>query len=218
MAEKLNASVRPQTGTRAVKRLRREGRLPAIIYKEGQTGLNLTVAEREFRRLLQGGEQVVTLEIEGKERQALIKDVQYDALGEHLLHVDFNELKAGQKVRVEVPLALKGTAKGVTEGGALAISLHELEVECAPDAIPEKIEVMVDALEIGQTITVGELSLPEGVVTGRKADELVVSVTAPREEEEEPAAEAVEAGAAEPEVLTAKKPEDENKEDGESKD
>jgi large subunit ribosomal protein L25 len=209
MAQKLSALRREEYGSRPARRIRQDGRLPAVLYKEGKHGDNLTVAERDFRRLLTSGEQIVTLEIDGTERRALLKEVQYDALGEHIMHVDFNELRVGQKVRVDVSVVAKGTPKGVAGGGVMTLLLHEVAVECLPESIPEKLEVLVDELEVGHTITVGQLKLPDNVKVLRPAEDPVVTMTARHEEEiAPPVGEA--ATALEPEVLTERKPTEED--------
>ena len=99
MARELNVTIRNEKGTQAVKRLRRQGLVPAVVYRDGQPGTNLALVRSEWQKVLSSGQRVVTLKMQGGNKQALIKDVQYDTLGEQTLHVDFNELKEGQKVR-----------------------------------------------------------------------------------------------------------------------
>lgn len=202
MARQLTAALRNEKGRHAATRLRREDRIPAVIYREGKPGDNLSIPRNEWVKILSSGERVVTLKIEGGDRQALIKAVQYDPLGEFTLHVDFNELREGQKVRVAVPIALKGVPKGQAEGGMINQPLHTLHVECLPTQIPDKITIEIESLKIDDAIHVKDIKLPDGVVVTDNADLIAVSVYMPRAEV---TATAAEAGPTEPEVLTAKK-------------
>jgi large subunit ribosomal protein L25 len=188
-------------GRHAAERLRREDKLPAVIYREGKVGTNLSISANEWRKLLSSGQRVVTLKLPDGDRQALIKAVQYDSTGDETMHVDFNELKEGQTVRVAVSLVVKGVPKGQADGGILNVSTHTLHVECLPTAIPDKITVDVSHLGLDDVIHVKDIKLPDGVTADDDEDLVVVAVHEPREEE--PAG--VEAGPAEPEVLMEKK-------------
>jgi large subunit ribosomal protein L25 len=216
VAQELKAEPRSagESGTRGCIRLRRSGRLPAVLYGgELKATQALAVDRRELLRLLQAGERVLTLKLGDQSPQVLIKAVQYDHLGEEVLHVDFNALRAGQKIRVRIPIAVKGEPKGQAEGGVLSVVLHELEVECLPTAIPERVTVDVSDLALNQYLHAGDLRLPEGVVGITKAGDVVAACLEPRKEEEAPAAAA--AGPAEPEVLAEKKAEPAEGEEGE---
>jgi large subunit ribosomal protein L25 len=203
MARELKATVREEKGRRAAQRLRNNEEIPAVVYREGKPGTNLAIAENEWKKLLASGERVVTLKMAGGDKQALIKDVQYDPMGERTLHVDFNELREGQKVRIAVALITKGVPKGHAEGGVLNQPVHTLHVECLPTQIPEKIVVDVERLAVDDVIHVREVKLPEGVTAVDHADMVVIAVHKPRAEEVAPA----EGAPTEPEVLTAKKEE-----------
>lgn len=207
MPQELQYEVRTEKGTGRVKRLREQGKIPAIVYGEGKPAEAISINERIFTKMFYAGERVVILKSDGKDTQALIKDIQYDALGDHLLHVDFHKLKAGQKVSVKISIALTGTPKGAVDGGVVNQTLHEIEVECLPTAIPEKVTVDVSPMEIGQAIHVSELNLPEGVAPKAEPEVVVVTCDEPRKVEEP--TEPVEGEAAEPEVLSEKKDEDE---------
>jgi len=204
MARELKAEVRTVKGRHAAKRLRNDGQIPAVVYRDGKPGTDLTVPRNEWLKILAAGERVVTLKLDGADKQALIKAVQYDALGDSVLHVDFNELREGQKVRVAVSIVLKGVPKGHIEGGVLHQPMHTLHVECLPTAIPDRIVIDVEPMKVDDMIHVKEIKLPEGVAAVDSGDLVVASVHLPRVEE---TAAAGEAGPAEPEVLTAKKEE-----------
>ena len=204
MARELKAIVRETKGRHAAKRLRNQNLLPAVIYREGKPGTNLTLEEKDWVKVLASGQRVVTLKMEGGDRQALIKDVQYDHLGNSTLHVDFNELKEGQKVRLAVGIVLKGVPKGAAKGGLLNHEMHTLHVECLPNQIPDKITIDVESMELDAMIHVRDVKMPEGVHALDDGALVVCAVHEPRHEE---VAEPVEGAPTEPVVLTAKKEE-----------
>ncbi|MCW8131709.1 MAG: 50S ribosomal protein L25 [Planctomycetota bacterium] len=203
MVHELAAQLRSEKGTRPMRRLRATGQVPAVLYAGGKEALSISVEERTMKRIVHSGSHVVILKMSDKDRQALIKDVQYDALGEAILHADFNELREGQKVRVNVPVAIKGVPKGHADGGVLNHALHHIVVECLPTAIPDKIVLDVEPLTMGQAIHVSELPLPEGVTTITKGTEVVAACIEPRKEEA--AATPAEGAPLEPEVIAEKK-------------
>ena len=204
MARELKAVVRETKGRHAAKRLRNQNLLPAVIYREGKPGTNLTLEEKDWVKVLASGQRVVTLKMEGGDRQALIKDVQYDHLGNSTLHVDFNELKEGQKVRLAIGVVLKGVPKGASKGGLLNHEMHTLHIECLPNQIPDKITIDVEPMELDAMIHVRDVKMPEGVHALDDGALVVCAVHEPRHEE---VAEPVEGAPTEPVVLTAKKEE-----------
>ncbi|MCX7804431.1 MAG: 50S ribosomal protein L25 [Planctomycetota bacterium] len=218
MPRTLKAEIRgeKELGSRPARRLRRVGRLPAVIYGAGEGARSISVDTDEFMDALHGGERVVNVELAGKTTQALIKDIRYDPLGLEVLHVDFHELAAGQTVKVEVAVVLRGTPKGTAEGGVLNHVLHEVRVECLPADIPDNIKVDVSEMKLGDIIHVKDLPLPKGVrIVDMDPDAAVAICEAPRVEKEP---EPVEAGApVEPEVITARKEEPESGGEGEKK-
>ncbi|MFH0938267.1 MAG: 50S ribosomal protein L25 [Planctomycetota bacterium] len=203
MMGELNAEIREGKGRHAAKKLRMNGQLPAVIYCDGNPGTNLTIAERDWLKLLNSGRRVVTLNMPSGNRQALIKAVQYDALGERTLHVDFNELREGAKVRVSVVVGVKGIPKGQIDGGVLLQAVHTLHVECLPMAIPDKIVLNVEPLAVDDQIRIKDLKLPEGVTAIDDGEIVIVAVRMPKAEVV--AATPAEGAPLEPEVLMEKK-------------
>ncbi|MHC4592923.1 MAG: 50S ribosomal protein L25 [Planctomycetota bacterium] len=130
-----------------------------------------------------------------------MRDLQYDPLGDHVIHVDLARISLSETVTVSVPIETHGEAAGVAEGGVLDLQLHELEVECLPTAIPEKLRVEVAELGIGEHLRVGDIQLPEGVTPAADVEAVVVAVTPPVEIEEEEAEELAEEAITEPEVI-----------------
>src|SRR5229473_3058432 len=148
MAESLVlvAETRAGRGKQAARRLRRTGKVPAVVYGHKEETLSVALPLEEVEKAIRRGVRVVDLKAGGKEEKALIRDVQWDHLGKELLHVDFARIAVDERVTISVPLELKGTAPGVTGGGVLDQPLHSLHVECLAIAIPESIRVNISEL------------------------------------------------------------------------
>jgi large subunit ribosomal protein L25 len=204
---------REGTGKQRAKQLRRSGAVPAVLYG-GARPEAVTVDPRAVLRIIQehqGSTQLLTLSFEGEggTRMAIIRDMQFDPVSEGLLHVDLQEVRADQAITVRVAVHPVGEAAGVKDQkGILNIVLHELEVSCLPTVIPQRIDADVSALMIGDVLTVADLRAPEGVRLLNPPDQAVVTVSPPMAEEvvAEVAAPTV---TAEPEVLTERKPKEE---------
>ena len=220
----LKATTREESGKSVCKHLRREGRIPAVVYKDGKKGINLHVDNKELWHTLHTGageNAIITMEIdaEGKHstKTVIVKDVQVDPVNDRFIHVDFCEISLTEKLKVQVPITLKGEAVGVLEEkGVMTQGVWELEVECLPTAIPAHLDVNVSELKLGDAIHVKDIKIPEGVKVLDDPEQVVVSVTLPKEEEEEVTAEGAEAeGAEEPEVIKKGKKEEELEEGAE---
>ena len=213
--QELTVQQRGETGKQVAKRLRRAGAVPAVLYG-GAKPEPISVDPKAVLRIIHGhagSTQLLNLTFEGGTgaRMAIIRDLQFDPVSERLLHVDLQEVTADRAITVRVAVHPVGEAAGVREQkGILNVVLHELDVSCLPAMIPERIDADVSALMIGNVLTVGELSAPEGVRILNDPGQAVVIVAAPMAEET-PAVAATPAAttAAEPEVLTERKKEDE---------
>jgi large subunit ribosomal protein L25 len=159
--ETLQVGVRNNQGTRSSRRLRREGTLPAILYGQGKEPVQLTVPADVFTAALRRGTRVVKLAGEVT-ADALIREVQWDALGMNVVHVDFTRFAAGDRVTTSVAIELHGEAPGVNEGGVVQLLVHELELDCPVVNIPDALHVSINHLHLGQTIMAADLKLPEG--------------------------------------------------------
>ena len=208
---KLLAQRRTGTGRSAVRKLKATGSVPAIIYGSKVKPEPLQVSRRDITAMLShaAGENIlVELEIDGKNRLALVQEVQHAPLGGAVLHIDFHAVSMDELIDADVPLEPMGIANGVKNmGGLLEQSLRSLAIECLPRDLPDVIRVDVSALNIGDAIHVREISLPEGVTTRIQPDLTAFSVLAPTVEEEPVAA--VAEAAAGPEVIREKKEEPE---------
>lgn len=207
----LNAAPRTGTGKGVARSLRRDGKVPGVIYGHARQPQALSVDARELSRLLEqvsADTTVIELALDGGSTRTLIREIQRHPVKRDIIHVDFQELVAGELVIVQIPVVLVGTAIGVRlNGGIQAQVLTELECRVDPTNIPSKIEVDVTNLDIGHSIHVSDVKVPEGVEVLNEDNGTIVNVSALRSAEETPAGEAP--ATAEPEVIRAKKPEDE---------
>ncbi|MFQ5491366.1 MAG: 50S ribosomal protein L25 [Phycisphaerae bacterium] len=205
----LKATRREQIGTKHTRRLRKKGDLPAIIYGHGEKPEPVALSLHEVEVELLHGARILNLDLGTKDKQQfLIKDVQYDYLGTNPLHLDLLRVDLDEKVTLKVAVELKGTPKGVSNGGVLDQHLGEIEVECLMTQIPETLTPLVTHIDIGDTLLVGDLELPPGVTALTGAEERVASVTV-LAEETETAEELPEGESAEPEIIAKGKKEEE---------
>ena len=218
----LNVQVREEIGKRLTKSLRREGFIPAVVYREGKETVNLKLSEKDLFETLhtEAGENVlINLKIadgakgKNKERTVIIKEIQHHPIKDQILHVDFQEILLTEKLTVDIPIAAKGEAEGVLkQEGVLEHILWEAKVECLPTDIPEKIEVDVTHLKIGDSIFVRDIQVPPGVKILNDPEQVVIAVEPPHvEKPEEEVAEEV----TEPELIREKKEKEEIEEEAE---
>jgi large subunit ribosomal protein L25 len=211
----LNATARTSVGKGTARLLRRTGQIPAIIYGHAREPQPLAVGQRELGKLLQhiaAESTVVELSIDGTMSRTLIREIQRHPFRDQILHVDFQELVAGEAVTVSVPLVLVGTPEGVrTSGGVLDQVMRELEIEVDPANIPNHIDVDVSGLGVGHTVHVRDVQLPDGVTVLDDADATICVVGVPKVAAEA-VAEVADVGA-EPEVIRKVKTEGDAEED-----
>lgn len=211
MSEDFNILVhtREETGKNANRRIRSRGDIPAVLYGAERDTVPIVVERRKMQEAFRHGASENTIFLlkraeSDQQRHARIREMQIDPVTREIQHIDFQRILMDQTIRVFVPIEAVGTAKGVKdEGGVLDTVTREVEVECLPGIIPEKIEVDVTALAIGDHVPAGALVLPEGVELQEDADRVIVSVSyADRiEEAEEEDEELLEAAPAEPELI-----------------
>lgn len=222
----LKAEIRTEVGKEALKKLRRQDLVPAVIYKAKGKATNLKLVKRDLFKALhtEAGENVIiNLKLSGEadspkkktastsksaaekspSKTVIVKEIQYHPIKGNVLHIDFSQISLTEKLTVDVPVETKGESLGVKEGGVLEHILWELKVECLPTNIPEKIEVNVTDLKIGDTIHVKALSIPAEVKVLSDPEAIVVSVKPPTVEKVEE--EVIEEEPTEPEVITERK-------------
>ncbi|HEU6452209.1 MAG TPA: 50S ribosomal protein L25/general stress protein Ctc, partial [Gemmatimonadaceae bacterium] len=213
----LSAKKRTDSGKGAARKLRRAEQIPGIIYGHNREPQMLALDWRELERMLERiapETTVIELDIDGTTSRTLIREIQRHPFKRQVLHVDFLELVAGERVTVDVPLVLVGTAAGVrNSGGVLDQLLREVTVDVDPSNIPNHIEIDVSALDVNGSLHVSDLVVPAGVEIQDDPDTTVCVVAAPRvEAEPEPAAAEAAPEGAEPELIRKEK---EGEEEGE---
>ena len=208
----LEVTKRESTGKEQAKKLRRDGKVPAVVYGGHKEPVAITVDRKAVSELVTKSEHgirsVFLLKMAGtdQQRHAMIKEISIDPISRKMKHIDFVRVVMDEKVKVTVPVHLNGTALGVKEGGLLDFQVRELHIECLPTAIPDSIEVDVTPLGHHDYLRVKDLPLPEGAKVLDDPERVVVGVTVARAEVSEAAAEVA---TAEPEVIKKGKPEDE---------
>jgi len=201
MAETLQVESRNLQGKRNAKRLRQAGKIPAVVYGHGEAAVSIAVASDAMQLAVRHGSRVVQLQGAVSD-SALIRELQYDPFGMHILHIDFARVSADERVHVKVPLEIKGQAQGAREGGVVEHLVHEVEIECPVSSIPEKLVVNVTTLKLDEEIMVSQIPLPEGVAMLSFGEQVAVHCVKPKAEDEEAAA----GEGAEPELIRKEKP------------
>ena len=203
MQYQINVTSREETGKGYCRKLRVKGLVPGIIYGHGRDSLPVYFNYKEFYGIMKkaGESTIIELNVNGEEKlNALVKEYQLSPLDEHLLHVDFYAVRADEAVTLSIPIHIVGEAVGVKQGGGmLEAVMRELDIECLPADIPEKIEINVSNLDIGDEILVKDIALSDKVKVLNKPDAVVIMIEAPVVEEVVEAAPAE--APAEPEVI-----------------
>lgn len=197
----LKAQPREAKGTKAARRLRNQGKLPAIIYGHGQKPVSVAIDAHDFDQHLHHGEHVLSVDVGGKTESFLIKAVQYDHLDTTPIHVDLARVDLNERVVVKVAIELRGTPKGLSEGGLMDQVMPDVEIECLVTEIPEVIRPNVSHLGVDESLTVKDLELPPSAkpIADLNAPVATIRPLATAEATEEEAED--QEGAAEPEVI-----------------
>jgi large subunit ribosomal protein L25 len=198
------------TGSRVSRRLRAQGRVPAIVYGHKQAPQPITISRDDVWKMVKKSVHLAELKLGDTTEMVLVRDVQWDHLGKEIIHLDFARVSADESIETEVRLDVHGTPAGIAEGGVLEVIIHSIEVTCRANAIPDSIRLEVGGLHLNQGLHVRELVLPEGVVANADPDLLLAHVVM-RAAAPEPVA--AEGTPAEPEVIGRKAEEKEKKED-----
>lgn len=199
---KIKVENRTVLGSRYSHRLRKTGKLPAVIYGHHQDPIHVSVDGDELHDLLHKNTHLLEVLIGSKSEPCLVRDVQWNHLGSEILHVDLARVDLTERVHVEVEIELTGEAVGLKEAGAfLEQQLTMLEIECLATEIPDKIKVDVSELKVDEAVTVAHVKLPEGVTTKEDPETIIAAIHIIAEEVAAPVAAE---GAAEPEVIGKK--------------
>lgn len=192
MTAAMNVEKREASTKSVLRRLRSNGKVPGVVYGKdlAQTAL-IAVDQKELMSMLRTNPRgVILMDVPGAGRQhVMINEMQRDALTSKLIHIDFRQVNMQENVKTSVRLEAEGESAGVKEGGIYQVLLHELEIRCLPDAIPSLIVFDVSAMQIGDTLLVSDLPIPEGIEVLSKPDEVVATILAPQKDISEDEAE-----------------------------
>jgi large subunit ribosomal protein L25 len=205
----LEAEVRNTGSKHAIKQTRINGKVPGVYYSKHDSPIHLEVTEKAINPLVYTSEtHLVSLKVDSKEFDCVIKDIQFDPITDRVVHFDLIGLTSGETFQLEVPIQLHGTPVGIKEGGIVQHLIHKLEIECLPKDIPQRVDIDITGLKIGDSIHVKDLNL-ENITILNSEESVIVSVAHPKVEKE--ATEEVAEGEepTEPEVIGKGKTEEE---------
>lgn len=209
----IEAEKRERTGSRYAQRLRSAGRLPAVIYGHGEDPVAISVDEKEVLKHLHHGSHVMNVKLGGDEETCLVKDLQFGWLGDNVIHLDLTRVNLNEEVEVKVSITWKGEAEEAKKPGAIVNTAADLEVVCTVRNIPDEIIADLGKME-GTQMTIGELDLPEGVKAVNDAETPIAIIEYAAEiEETGEEADVLADEAAEPEVITEAKADDEGEDE-----
>jgi len=178
----LAAKSRQGAGSAAARRLRRSGRVPGVLYGRGGASIPLDLDETEFVRGIKGITEstIVSVEVDGEARDVFVKDTQRNIMDGKILHVDFYEVDANVELRQRIVLAITGNPVGVREGGVLEVPMRDIEVQCLPKHMPERIFLDISEMKMGQSVLVRDIPLSEGVKLLSPGEKVVALVKFPK--------------------------------------
>lgn len=179
MSEALIVEKRDMTGTLRIRRLRKEGKIPAILYGHGKENVNLAIDGRAVAKIVDVGQYVVTLGGAVTET-AMIKEVQWDAFGSRILHLDLARIDASESVEASLPLQMKGEAPGANIGGMVTQLTHELKITCPANILPDYLEVSIENLELDGSVSASEVILPDGAALVGNPLETIITCPPPK--------------------------------------
>lgn len=181
MAERIALTIekRQETGSSAAARLRRNGMIPGIIYGKNIAPVNVKVPAKELREIISkhGHNAVLDLDMEGQKIMAVIKDLQRNLMGTQYEHVDFQNIAMNELIKAKVPIRPIGESLIESKGGLVMLQVDELEVECLPDNLPDSIEIDVSDMEIGHSLEVADINIPQNIRVLSNPDEVVLVIT-----------------------------------------
>ncbi|MEA3328842.1 MAG: 50S ribosomal protein L25 [Candidatus Omnitrophota bacterium] len=184
----LETETRKDIGKEAARKLRKAGLVPVVCYGAGEKTLNLTIKLHDLTEVLhtaRGENVIIDLKIGGKggkTKTVIVKDMNHDPMKGDIRHVDFQHISLTKQIKVKVPIHTKGESPGIKEGGILEHILWEIEIECLPAQIPERMDVDISKLAIGDSVCIKELQIPENIKIIQDPEDLVVQVAAPKAE------------------------------------
>ena len=176
---------RDSFGTSSVRKLRRQGLVPANFYFHGSENHNYAIDKKKLDEALKSGQHIFVINIGSKKQHVQIKELQYHPVSDDILHIDLLGFKMTEKISLAVPLVIIGESPGVKEGGLLIQNINQVDIFCLPTDVPDNIEVDISELDLNEHISVGDLEIAEGIEVLSNAELPVIAVQTPRGEEEE---------------------------------
>lgn len=171
----LKAELREEVGTNTAAKVRKDGRIPGIVYGHKETPVAISLNAHDFIEGLHHGHRLMDVQVGSKKETILVKDMQYDHLGKNVIHIDMMRVNVKEKIKVQVPLEFKGTAAGAQEGGIVEPKMNSLSVECLVTDIPETIVVSVKEVNVGDNMHASDIEMPEGVTLASDPSLLVLT-------------------------------------------
>lgn len=181
----LNAELRSELGTATAKKIRRNRLVPANVYGHKKENVNISVTSRDIEKALASGEHLIDLSFGDETRVVVIKDLQNDPVRGTVQHVDFYEVSMDREIEMVTVVSLEGEAERESDGGIVNLILRELNISCLPSSIPDNLVVDVSGMVIGDSVTIADITIPEGVTVNHDLDEIIVTISVPAAEEEE---------------------------------
>ncbi len=180
---------REKAGKSHAKQLRREGKIPAVIYGHGENPQKIYIEKSDLKSYTHEHKEEIIRLGGGRGKNVVIKEVQYNPVTGEAMHIDFMHIHKGEKLKVSIPIILEGTAHGVKEGGVMEQWIREIEIECLPKDIPNEFTLDIAGLGVGESLHIRDLSVGDEIKLHVNPDDTVVSVMAPRKEEVKPVVE-----------------------------
>lgn len=171
----LKAEVREHIGSKAVRKIRQLGKIPAIVYGHKQEPIAISLDAHDFVEGLHHGHRLMDIQVGRKKEKMIVKELQYDYLGKNIIHIDLMRVNVSEMIKVTVPIELKGTAAGMHEGGIIEEHVDHLEIECKATDIPETIIVSVKDVHVGGALHAGDIELPSGLKLISSPETLLVT-------------------------------------------
>ena len=182
---KLEIFNRTHTGTKGVKKERRKGLVPGVLYYSGEDATNISIKMSNLLRAMNSGQRIFEIFQDGESQYTMLKQVQYHPVTDEVIHIDLMRVRRSEKMNISVPIHLVGESKGVKEGGILTQSLTQVEISCYPTDVPEQIELNIDQLELNSGLSVGDIDTgSEDIEVISDVSLNIVSIMAPASEEE----------------------------------
>lgn len=185
MSTVLQAKERKELRHSSLKEIRNAGNIPAVIYGAKVENKPLIVSSADLTKTIRavGRNGIISLDVDGNQQDVILTDYQEDVMKKEIIHVDFLAVDKASKINVNVRVVLAGEAAGVKDGGVLQQPIHEVSITATPDNIPQQIEVDIENLKVGETVTIGDLPSP-GFTINHEGDEVIASILPPKQEEE----------------------------------